>query len=603
MKVSLTQHIKGMKITLLALCFGLFLLSGFVSKTHAFSSEESITELDVVIEIQPDRSIVVQETILYDFADNQKRGIIRSIPEERIPGSLKSLNIEDIQVFDQNQNSHPFEIIQGGNFVDIKIGDPNVYISGEHVYVIQYRVEHAIGIFGDFDELYWNAIGHDWEVPIYTARASILIPTNLGANDITPQVFCGYRMDKEVCADSSIQNTFRGTEIVFETYPGYTLGEFKGMTTVVSFPKYIVRDFSVGEKFIIHTVPVLKFVIPLFAVWYLQRKNITRFLKRRSYFRNNPVITEYESGDLDTLTASIILHGTVTDTALVGHVFSLVTQGYLELNKKDDGLYEFKKTHKSIENLPEHSKGIVEQITTKGYDTNKNQNWLSSFVLSGVIKPELQSKNLLEDHKRGFSGQIAHPGQTPMMKRGLWWLYLFLAVNPGIFIWFLAGRNIGFMFSGTMVLLAVFTLLHAVTRPHLRPEAFEIERKILGIKKYILVAEKEKILFHSDPANNLLFFEKLLPFAILFKLEKKWVQEFEKLGIAQPAWIPDGDFNSHTFLTSVIAAQSSLQHTIDTYQPTISSSGGGSSSFSSSSSGSSSGSSGGGGGGGGGSSW
>lgn len=581
-------------------CFTLF---GFGSFTQAFDSSESITRLDVAIEIQEDRSIFVEEYILYNFGDNQKHGIIRSIPEGKIPGSLKRLQVEDIRVFDENQNRQPFETMQGGNFVDIKIGDPDIYITGEKVYVVKYRVENAIGLFQDFDELYWNSIGHDWEVPIYQVRSSILIPENLQASEVTPQVFCGYFQEVKTCADVFVQNTYRGTEIIFETYPEYKLGEYTGMTNVVSFPKNIVRDFSKFEKFIIYVIPVLKFIIPVFIVWFFQRKNINLLIKRYKYFRNNPIIAEYESGDLDILSSSVILNANVTNSAIIGHIFSLVIGGYLTLQGKDEkGLYVITKTNKSLDGLSEWDRGIIEQVTTKDYDTQKNENWLSLFGLTLKIISVLKQRDILFQHKKTFSS--LH-NETSMLKtkKGLWRFYLFLAVNPGVFIWFLAGNTIGFIFSATMVLFAVFTIVYSNTRPYLSEYGFELERKILGIKKYILIAEKEKILFHSDPKNNLLFFERLLPFAILFKLEKKWVREFEKIGIAQPLWIQNVDFDNYRLLTSITVTQTLFQQTIDTYSRVSSVDSGLSSSFSSSSSGSSSGSSGGGGGGGGGSSW
>ena len=54
----------------------------------------------------------------------------------------------------------------------IKIGDPDQTVTGAHTYDIAYRVEGALNAFRDHDELYWNAIGDEWSVPIRGRDAS-----------------------------------------------------------------------------------------------------------------------------------------------------------------------------------------------------------------------------------------------------------------------------------------------------------------------------------------------------------------------------------------------------------------------------------------------
>ena len=47
-------------------------------------------------------------------------------------------------------------------YFEIRIGDPDALITGEHRYDITYRVEGAMNAFEDHDELFWNAIGDQW---------------------------------------------------------------------------------------------------------------------------------------------------------------------------------------------------------------------------------------------------------------------------------------------------------------------------------------------------------------------------------------------------------------------------------------------------------
>jgi hypothetical protein len=51
---------------------------------------------------------------------------------------------------------------------------PDATITGSHVYKISYTVENGIGSnYQDHDEIYWNATGNEWQVPIENAGTKI----------------------------------------------------------------------------------------------------------------------------------------------------------------------------------------------------------------------------------------------------------------------------------------------------------------------------------------------------------------------------------------------------------------------------------------------
>src|SRR5205823_8408713 len=72
-----------------------------------------------------------------------------------------------------------FKTSNDGGDLDLKIGDPNRTISGAHSYTIVYQVEGALNGFGDHDELYWNAIGTEWSVPIESASVRVVLPGSI----------------------------------------------------------------------------------------------------------------------------------------------------------------------------------------------------------------------------------------------------------------------------------------------------------------------------------------------------------------------------------------------------------------------------------------
>ena len=107
----------------------------------------------------------------------------------------------------------------------IRIGDPDRTITGRHDYTITYRVEGTLNGFPDHDELYWNAIGADWEVPIEQAAVTVSAPAPVG------QVAChvGPVGSTRSCASSE-------TDGRTGAFAATGLEPNEGVTVVVRFP-------------------------------------------------------------------------------------------------------------------------------------------------------------------------------------------------------------------------------------------------------------------------------------------------------------------------------------------------------------------------------
>ena len=91
--------------------------------------------------------------------------------------------------------------------------------------LIVYRVEGALNGFADHDELYWNAIGTQWEVPIQDASVKVRAPAAIG------RVACyvGPVDSIRLCASSGVD----GRTASFATTG---LEPYEGLTVVVGLP-------------------------------------------------------------------------------------------------------------------------------------------------------------------------------------------------------------------------------------------------------------------------------------------------------------------------------------------------------------------------------
>jgi hypothetical protein len=193
---------------------------------------ESISSYDTRVEVRADGSMRITETIAYDFGDNDKHGILREIParfryddsHDRVyPIDEVSVTVDGHNVQNKRSSSNGYEIF--------KVGDPNHTINGTHTYVIGYTVRGGLNHFSDHEELYWNVVGNEWQVPITTATASITGPASVQRE----ACFSGPQGSQLACEAASMDGataTFKQSQI----------GDGSGLTAVVAFPTGSVQN-------------------------------------------------------------------------------------------------------------------------------------------------------------------------------------------------------------------------------------------------------------------------------------------------------------------------------------------------------------------------
>ena len=160
--------------------------------------------------------------------------------------------------------------------------------------------------------------------------------------------------------------------------------------------------------------------------------------------------------------------------------------------------------------------------------------------------------------------------------------------------WFV-GPIFGAIGVGSIVVSAIIVMIFGWFMPALTKQGILAKEKILGLKEYINVAEKDRIKFHNAPHKNPQHFETLLPFAMVMKLEKAWAKQFADIYNTSPSWYEGGSGHlCSLMLANELIGFSKTANTSLASHPSSAGSGG---------SGFSGGSSGGGFGGGGGGSW
>jgi uncharacterized membrane protein len=95
-------------------------------------------------------------------------------------------------------------------------------------------------------------------------------------------------------------------------------------------------------------------------------------------------------------------------------------------------------------------------------------------------------------------------------------------------------------------------------------EGVLMRERLEGFKRYLSVAEKDRITYHNAPERSPEVFEAFLPYAMAFGVEKAWAKYFEDLYTSEPEWYTGGTTGTFalgslasdlsSFTTSVSAA-------------------------------------------------
>jgi Predicted membrane protein (DUF2207) len=197
----------------------------------AAQGEERILDYHVDLLIRPDGVLRVSERIDYDFGAAERHGIFRDLPvRSRHDGRIDRLYpVEALSVDASADTPHQYRVTDEGDLLRIRVGDPDRTVSGRHAYTIAYQVRGALDGFADHDELYWNAVGTQWRVPIVRASATVTAPaaiSHLACHAGQPDAW-------RSCASSRVDGrtaNFAATD----------LGPAEGLAVGVGFPTGVV---------------------------------------------------------------------------------------------------------------------------------------------------------------------------------------------------------------------------------------------------------------------------------------------------------------------------------------------------------------------------
>lgn len=597
---------------------------------------EEIRSFSSYIEVLPDSDLVVTETIrVTPEGDKVKRGIYRDFPKMYSgPLGLRSeVPFELLEVL-RDGKPEPWHTEQKSNGLRIYLGKADFLLPHrETTYTIKYRTGRQLGFFKDFDELYWNVTGNGWSFPILSASACVDLPP--GASPRSIEAYTGPAGSK----GSAFEITGKsGCDASIETTKG--LNPKEGLTIVVTWPKGFVKAPPPTGKIIFAAAAnrgVVAGTLGLLAVlgYFLVSWTLVGRDPKRGViiplFAPPEGFTPQEVRYLDGL-------GTCDNTSLSAAILHLAVQRALTIQESTKGVYTLTKGKAS--SLDDTETRLLEALFTGGSSLKLVQTNHSTLTSARTVLAKDLAIQVGPCFARNTSvwviGLLATliplgislldvPSREGTLFMMLWlsiWSVGCGALSVTVFkawrspnklaaipmtlfsIPFLAGWVFGMwmllqsaspwvcgLYCAGILLCVVFQ--HLLKRP--TPEGQKLRDQILGFKKYLSVAEAERLGLENPPERTPGLFEKFLPYALALGVEQAWSEQFADV-LATASQVP-ASASGTTSLVLPLGAASSFSNSFNSAISSASTAPG------SSSGSGGGGSSGGGGGGGGGGGW
>jgi len=574
-----------------ALLFWALLFLAAVGPARADLGGYRILAFHTDLSVRPDADLLVTERLEVEFSE-PRHGIYRSIPvrynDPRGYGyefSLRLLGVED-----GDGRELGTKVTQQSRYVRIRIGDADRTVEGRVSYVIRYRVRDALASFGGHDELYWNATGTEWDVPILRASATVELPAPLPADSIVAAAYTGPFGSREQAARVVVSAPGR---IDYEA--DGSLDPLEGLTVVAAWPRGHVRFPGAATQAARLFGNYWIVLAPLAALAWLWRRY--RLVGRDPEPAGSIAVRYEPPAGMTPAEVGTLVDEKVDLADITATVVDLAVRGHLRIQMEEESrLFGALKREETVlyrtvpapaGPLAPHEQQVMDGLFESG-DRVETSDLKEAFyvkipgIRQAVYGRLVATRNLAAPPDRvrtRYVGAGIAAGVVVALAGGAW-----LALR-GFALPFLIPA-----FAGVATLLAF--AFFAPAMPRRTQSGARLRAWALGFEEFVNRVEADRL--ERTQAREA--FERLLPYAIALGVSRSWARRFE--GIYEdrpPSWYAGphlaSGFSTRSFERSLASSMGTLGASL-TASPRSSSGSSGGGGFS-----------GGGGGGGGGGSW
>lgn len=515
----------------------------------------------------------VVETIVAVYPDvDQNRGFYRDIPEYR---HGVRLHTEVASVVDEDGDPVPYSTEYYEDFLSVALGDDS-YVHGRHTYVITYRQVDVVEAFADTksDEFYWDVNGTGWAQPF--GSASMRLTVDAG---IVPALTGNASCYTFTSCDEDILSTPQPDGSVVVTAAASRLQPNESLTVAVGFapgtftPGPVVVPPSDDPSSEAPAPPAswwdrfAPFVLApagLVVSWIAGGTQVADRSRRTR--ASDIIVPQYTPPeDLNVMMAAFLAGQ--PERAFAAQIVSLAVRGRVRLlDHPTDSSAAFE----------------VQLLDASGLDALEQQ--LVDAVFGAAAKPgarvslgsgnttlgrRLASVYRSVDKHLKSDGLLGSPRPTV-----LWSVLCVLAVALAVVAGFDAVRRfedgflaeLGFGAAIVAVIAAITTFGRRSTVATLSGKGRRVNDHLLGMRDYMELAEADRIRMLQSPEGAervdvddrtqlVKLYERLLPYAVVFGIEKEWSEELSvraaEAAVPVTWWAGSGEFSSWRLNSSI----------------------------------------------------
>ena len=539
-------------VPLCALLLALLATLAPANLEHALAKSANWERYDTTIDLHPDGTFTVTEDQIINFAGSFTQGY-RTIPIKRI-GDIRNVQVlEDGQRYRRGSDEPgTFSAnIAGGN-LEILWWFKTAVNESRH-FTIRYDVVGGLRVYTDpsgapREQLWWRPIDTDFAGDVRAATVTINLPQGVTNAQIT---FDAFTIGDFPVADRQTSPT----QLVYQAGPlrqGNALEarlEFPRMTTA-AVPAWQQADdkhraeqaridkYKPVADAIMLGVGLLLLVggpILLLIAWYMRGRDAPVAL---------PIdLLRAPPEDLSPGVVGTLLDEKADDRDVIATIVALGNRGVIGIQEIEGpttiGL-SFGKDYQFKRLKPDAGAGLApfEQKLLAAIFGSQDDVKLSN-VKERFSSQQAEVKEALyaELVSRGYFPR--NPQSTRRIWRGVGLAMIALSLVGGCVALGLIGAYAPLVIFplGVLVLISIAVMLMAGAMPRKTPKGAEQAAKWAAFRRYLDDIEK-----YENVAQAKEIFNRYLPYAVAFGLERSWVTKFASVGAPAPEWYGPGGF-------------------------------------------------------------
>lgn len=531
--------------------------------TDDFEFESFSADYYLAVDEAGRSTLTTVETFVALFPDiDQNRGIRRAIPESYQDAPT---DVSVLSVTDENGTPRAFETETSDDGFLLVTSRADDFVYGRQTYVFTYTQRNVTRFFADSndDEFYWDTNGTGWAQQFGSVSARVHVPAALtGSLNGRSGCYRGAEGSTDSCElsidESAVETVFSTTVAQVAPYENVTVAiGFEPQTFVARDDSYFGSPFS-----FLQLLSLLGSLGALIWAVVVRRTSL-------SDGRGRPtIIAEYTPPkNVDVITASVLL-GKTTRAAASQFVDFAVRHKIRIVETEKQGLFASGSTY------------LLELVDPTGLTPSEDELAKALFgddLLPGATYLMKDQDVTLSQRVRAIIAAATSAATASGLRKSgaarhsILPVLLAIAAAVGCFVFgvVMLDNSVGggvpfFLFiPPIIVVVIVFVLLFRVP---LTDEGAELRDHLEGLELYIRLAEADRLqmlqsptgaereaVSAADPRQVLDIYEKLLPYAVLFSLEKQWAKELGKYYTdSSPDWYSGtGAFNAAVFASSI----------------------------------------------------